>query len=180
MASIMGRLITVGSAYHRGSTQRHHRDPSPRNLTRATRFTKRVWACHTGSSCALPTGCHHGERPRFRWRAILRRLGCVTELGEAQVDHGSGHVGEADPSAARLVAAEGDPGGALAAGGQGLDRVAPGVDRRVPRRRMAHPLFGRGVSRAAGTWPRPGAASLAGLSAARACGAGPRGARGCR
>ncbi|MDQ2764494.1 MAG: hypothetical protein M3Y22_13770, partial [Pseudomonadota bacterium] len=37
-------------------------------------------------------------------------LGCVTELSEAQVDHGGGQISEAHPTAARFVAAECDPG----------------------------------------------------------------------
>ena len=31
-----------------------------------------------------------------------QKLGSVTELSEAQVDYGGGHVGEAHPTAARL------------------------------------------------------------------------------
>src|SRR3954464_3889162 len=72
-------------------------------------------------------------------------LGCVTELTEPQVDHGSGQVGKAHPTAARFVAAKRDPGGVLEAGERVLDVVALGVDRRVPRGRVEHPLLGRGV-----------------------------------
>src|SRR3954468_6041833 len=72
-------------------------------------------------------------------------LGCVTESTEPQVDHGSGQVGKAHPTAARFVAAKRDPGGVLEAGERVLDVVAWGVDRRVPRGRVEHPLLGRRV-----------------------------------
>src|SRR3954451_3000866 len=60
-------------------------------------------------------------------------LGCVTELTQTQVDHGSGEVGKAPPTAARLIAAERAPGGVLEAGERVRDVVALGVDRLVPR-----------------------------------------------
>src|SRR4051812_5325151 len=59
-------------------------------------------------------------------------LGCVTEFAEPQVDHGSGQVGKAHPTAARFVAAKRDPGGVLEAGEGIFDGKGLGVDRPFP------------------------------------------------
>ncbi len=69
-------------------------------------------------------------------------LGCVTESAEPQVDHGSGQIGKAHPTAACFIAAKRNAGGVLEAGERVLDRVALGVDRLVPYGRVEPPLLG--------------------------------------
>ena len=73
------------------------------------------------------------------------RLGSVTELSDAQVDHRGGEVGEAQPTSARFVAPESDAGPIFEAGKQVLNLVAPGIQRRVPCGRVGHAPLGRGM-----------------------------------
>ena len=76
----------------------------------------------------------------------LAILGSVTEVCEAQVDHGCGRVDEAHPIAAGFVTAERDPGAIFQAREHVLDTMAPGVDRLVPWRWIEHALLGRGMN----------------------------------
>ena len=77
------------------------------------------------------------------------RLGSVTELCDAQVDHGGGEMGETHPTTAGLVAPESDTRAVLEPGEQVLDVVAPGVQHRIPCGWIDHAALGRGVDGAA-------------------------------
>ena len=76
-------------------------------------------------------------------------LGSVTELCDAEVDDGSGEMGEAHPALTCLVTPERDTAPAFQLGEQVFDVAAPGVELFVPERGIDHAELGRGVDGAA-------------------------------